>query len=134
MHRLVLVVVFEGHSGCVPLELIFFLLDAEFAFGQAASRYEAEHHCACKDLQQYKKLRFAASKEQKWREGKSTYSGGVEHAHALCVHEVRVFNVVEAHACLVRQEDSVLTENHRGCDAEEDHTDEGGEAAASAAR
>ena len=61
LHSLVLVVVFEGYSGGVPLELVFLLLDADFAFGKAASRYEAEHHCACKDLNQYMKLRFAAS-------------------------------------------------------------------------
>jgi len=100
LHSLVLVVVFEGHSGCVPFELVFFLFDADLAFGQAASRYEAEHHCTCKD------------------------GGGVEHAHALCVHEVRVLDVVEAHSCLVRQEDSVVAENHCGSNAEEDNTDE----------
>jgi hypothetical protein len=50
------------------------------------------------------------------------------------VNKVGVLNVVEAHSCLVRQEDRVLTEDHDAGDAEEDDTDERGEAAACAAR
>ena len=61
-----------------------------------------------------------------------TYDGSVDHSHEFIV-DLLLGHIVEVHAGLVGEENSILALDHRGSDAKEDDSNQRGEPAAIAA-